>query len=107
MPVLVLLAASAMIYFSGRSEDRKAFGASCLYLCIMLVGAAVGLYPRLLPSSSDPALDITIAKAISGPYALHVGLIWWVLGMALAILYFVVVYRMFRGKVSLGDGYGH
>ena len=66
-----------------------------------------GLYPRLLPSSGDPALDITIAKAISGPYALHVGLIWWVLGMALAILYFAVVYRMFRGKVSLGDGYGH
>src|SRR5436190_4829373 len=107
VPVLVLLAVSGMIYFSRRSEDRKAFGASCLYLCVMLVGAAVGLYPRLLPSSSDPALDITIAKAISGPYALHVGLIWWVLGMALAILYFVVVYRMFRGKVSLGDGYGH
>jgi cytochrome d ubiquinol oxidase subunit II len=37
-----------------------------------------------------------------------VGLVWWGVGMLLAILYFTVVYRMFRGKVSLaGDGYGH
>ena len=29
-------------------------------------------------------------------------------GMVLAIVYFVVVYRMFRGKVTLdGGGYGH
>jgi len=35
-------------------------------------------------------------------------LIWWGLGMCLALLYFVVVYRMFRGKVRLEDaGYGH
>ena len=74
----------------------------------MLVGAAVALYPRLLPSSNDPANDITIQKAISGPHTLQVGLIWWGFGMCLAGVYFVVVYRMFRGKVSLeGSGYGH
>jgi cytochrome d ubiquinol oxidase subunit II len=74
----------------------------------MLVGATVGLYPRLLPSSSDPALDITIARALSGPYTLHVGLIWWTFGMLLAIAYFVVVYRMFKGKVRMDEeGYGH
>jgi cytochrome d ubiquinol oxidase subunit II len=74
----------------------------------MMVGAAVGLYPRLLPSSLDPAHDLTIQKALSGPYALRVGLAWWVLGMLLASTYFFVIYRMFRGKVSLeGGGYDH
>jgi cytochrome bd ubiquinol oxidase subunit II len=74
----------------------------------MLVGAAAGLYPRLLPSSNDPKMDITIAKALSGPHALQVGLIWWVLGMMLALLYFGIVYRMFRGKVSASSAdYGH
>jgi cytochrome d ubiquinol oxidase subunit II len=74
----------------------------------MLVGAAAGLYPRLLPSSIDPAQDITIQKALSGQYAVRVGLAWWVLGMILAFTYFFIVYRMFRGKVSLEDGgYGH
>jgi cytochrome d ubiquinol oxidase subunit II len=74
----------------------------------MLVGAAAGLYPRLLPSSANPADDITIAKALSGPHTLHVGLVWWAVGMAMALVYFIIVFRMFRGKVSLeGGGYGH
>jgi cytochrome d ubiquinol oxidase subunit II len=74
----------------------------------MMVGAAVGLYPRLLPSSTDPARDLTIQKALSGEYALRVGLAWWVLGMLLAFTYFFIIYRMFKGKVSLEDGgYGH
>jgi cytochrome d ubiquinol oxidase subunit II len=108
VPLLVVLALGGILYFSGKHEDRKAFTSSCVYLAVMLVGAAIALYPRLLPSSTDPARDITIAKALSGPYALRVGLIWWSFGMLLALTYFVVIYRMFRGKVSLdGEGYGH
>lgn len=108
VPVLVLVALIGILVFSRRGEDHKAFGSSCVYLAIMLVGAAVGLYPRLLPSSNDPSMDITIAKALSGPHALHVGLFWWGLGMLLALLYFTVVYRMFRGKVTASsEGYGH
>ena len=108
IPVIVLLALAGMNFFSRKAEDRKAFVCSCLYLAIMLVGAAVGLYPRLLPSSNDPAMDITVAKALSGPHTLQVGLIWWFFGISLALLYFVIVYRMFRGKVSAsGEGYGH
>jgi cytochrome d ubiquinol oxidase subunit II len=62
---------------------------------------------RLLPSSSDPVRDITIQNALSGPHALQVGLVWWAFGMIMALTYLVIVYRMFRGKVSLeGGGYG-
>lgn len=108
VPLFVVLGLIGMLVFSQRGEDRKAFGSSCVYLGSMLVGAAVALYPRLLPSSNDPALDITVEKALSGPHALHVGLIWWTLGMFLALLYFTIVYRMFRGKVSVSsEGYGH
>jgi cytochrome bd ubiquinol oxidase subunit II len=108
IPVLVVLALVGIIYFCRREADRLAFACSCTYLSITMVGAAVGLYPRLLPSSVDPARDITIEKALSGPYGLGAGLVWWVLGMILAFTYLFVVYRMFRGKVSLeGGGYDH
>jgi cytochrome bd ubiquinol oxidase subunit II len=70
----------------------------------MLAGVAVALYPSLLPSSGDPARDITIYNAATGEYALRVGLIWWALGMGLAFGYFVFVYRMFRGKVRPDRG---
>ncbi len=108
IPVLVLLALFGIFYFCRRGADPKAFACSCAYLSAMMVGAALGLYPRLLPSSTDPARDLTIQRALSGEYGLRVGLVWWVLGMILAFTYFLIVYRMFRGKVSLEDGgYGH
>lgn len=108
VPVLVLLSLLGIFYFSRNSADRAAFLCSCAYLTVMLVGAAIALYPRLLPSTTDPAYDITIDKALSGPHTLHVGLIWWSFGMLCALTYFVIVYRMFRGKVNLdGGGYEH
>jgi len=108
VPVAVLLALFGVIGFSRKGADRKAFACSCVYLTVMLVGAAIGLYPRLLPSTTGSQYDITIANALSGPHTLHVGLVWWAFGMCLAPVYFVIVYHMFRGKVSLeGGGYGH
>ena len=108
VPIIVLLSLIGVVYFQRKQDDKKSFLCSCIYLTFMLVGAAVALYPRLLPSSDDGGRDITIAKALSGPHTLHVGLIWWAFGMCLALTYFIVVYRMFRGKVSLEAGsYGH
>jgi cytochrome d ubiquinol oxidase subunit II len=108
VPVAVLLALLGMIQFCRKGADLKAFACSCAYLTVMLVGAAIGLYPRLLPSTTGLRYDITIEKALSGPHTLRVGLAWWAFGMCLAFTYFVIVYRMFRGKVSLeGGGYGH
>jgi cytochrome d ubiquinol oxidase subunit II len=63
-------------------------------------GAAAALYPALLPSSNNPERDITIYNAAAGHYALSVGFIWWGVGIALAIGYFVFMYRMFRGKLE-------
>ena len=108
VPLAVVLALLGIIHFCRNGDDRKAFACSCVYLTAMLVGAALGLYPRLLPSTTGPQYDITIEKALSGPHTLHVGLAWWAVGMCLALIYFIIVYRMFRGKVSLeGEGYGH
>ncbi len=108
VPAAVVLALLGMLQFSRKGADGKAFACSCVYLTIMLVGAALALYPRLLPSTTGSQYDITIDKSLSGPHTLHVGLIWWAFGMCLALLYFIIVYRMFRGKVSLEDGgYGH
>jgi len=108
VPLMVLLSLLGIIYFIRKSADRNAFACSCAYLAIMLVGAAIGLYPRLLPATTGAANDITVENALSGPHTLHVGLIWWSFGMLLAVGYFIFVYRMFRGKVSLdGGGYEH
>lgn len=108
IPLLVVLSLAGIFLFTRQGRELHAFLSSSLYLITMLVGAAYGLYPVLLPSSISSAQDITIADAAAGSYTLHVGLIWWVFGMILALGYFTVSYGMFRGKVEPDSGgYGH
>lgn len=108
IPALVAASLFGIWAMGRRGNERGAFLCSCGYLASMLVGAAARVYPTLLRSTTDPALNITVYNAHSGEYALGVGLIWWTLGIAIAAGYFVFVYRMFRGKVAdAGDGHGY
>ena len=72
----------------------------------MLTSAAFGIYPYVLPASTDPRFGLTIHNAAAASYGLKVGLAWFIPGMLLVAGYFVYVYRSFAGKVRLEeDGY--
>jgi cytochrome d ubiquinol oxidase subunit II len=107
IPLLVVGALAAMPLYRRQGKDRHAFLASTAYIAGMLGGAAFALYPTLLPASTDPAYSLTIHNAKTGAYSLRVGLIWWSLGIVLAIGYFTFLYRSFRGKVALGEDHGY
>jgi cytochrome d ubiquinol oxidase subunit II len=108
VPVAVIASMAMMRLTVGTASRLPSFLASCGYLASMMVGAAVGLFPVLLPAVGTQGHDLTIARAISGPHTLRVGLAWWCVGMCLALTYFVVVYWLFRGKVPTdAEGYGH
>ncbi len=107
IPALVVATLIGILSFTKQKKPLAAFLSSCLYLVFMLVGAAAGLYPTLLPSSSDASRNITIANALAGPHSLQVGLVWWSIGIILALVYFITSYWLFRGKVSAEAGYGH
>jgi cytochrome d ubiquinol oxidase subunit II len=70
----------------------------------MLVGAAFGLYPELLPASTGPGYGLTIYNSAASRHGLAVGLAWWSLGTILALGYFFYIYRSFRGKVDFSGG---
>ena len=101
VPVGVVASLAGIWLLNRNAQPVKAFLSSCLYLFFMLAGACWGLYPTLLPASTGVERDITMAKAISGPHTLAVGLVWWAFGMTLAVGYVVFVYTRFRGKVDL------
>jgi cytochrome d ubiquinol oxidase subunit II len=106
IPVLVFGSLAVMMHAMLRRAEKIAFVASAVYIVGMLVGAAFALYPVVLPSSTDPARNLTIYDTAAGQHGLTVGLTWWILGMILALGYFTLLFRMFRGKVRLeGEGY--
>jgi cytochrome d ubiquinol oxidase subunit II len=107
IPAIVFGSLGVMIHAIRKGQDKLAFVGSAFYIVGMLVGAAFALYPVVLPGSIDPAhRSLTIYNTAAGHHGLSVGLMWWIPGIVLAVGYFILVFRMFRGKVRLeGEGY--
>jgi cytochrome bd ubiquinol oxidase subunit II len=106
IPAIVFASQFAVLHFHAKLKEKAAFVASGVYITFMLVGAVVAVYPNVLPAT-DPSLSLTITNAKAGEHGLQVGLVWWSIGMIIALGYFVFVYRMFRGKVRLDEGNEH
>jgi cytochrome bd ubiquinol oxidase subunit II len=68
----------------------------------MLGGAVFALYPNVLPAM-NPAYSLTIENASAGNYGLMIGLIWWSIGITIALGYFYFVFKTFKGKVKLAS----
>jgi cytochrome d ubiquinol oxidase subunit II len=107
-PIAVAASLALILFALRKHRELPAFLASCAYLVAMLCGAAAGLFPVLLPSTNPAVPSITIAMAVSSPHTLRVGLVWWILGTFLALIYFSTVYWLFRGKVAQHEAtYSH
>jgi cytochrome d ubiquinol oxidase subunit II len=104
IPAAALASFASLWRFSRRARDRAAFLGSCGFLASLLIGVAFALYPRVLPASTSDAYSLTIYNTAAGEYSLRYGVYWWSFGMLVAIGYFVLVYRMFRGKVRQDAG---
>lgn len=102
-PLIALGGLVGTIYYQRQQRDLEALLASGAYLAGMLASAAAGLYPMVLPAVV-PAHSLTIQNAAASQYGQAVGLVWWVIGMALAAIYFIFIYRLFWGKVRVAEG---
>jgi cytochrome d ubiquinol oxidase subunit II len=107
LPLIAVAGFAAVKFELHRKNERNAFLASCAYFLGMLTSVVFGVYPMVLPAR-NPAFSLTVQNAKAADYGLKIGLIWWVIGMALVTVYFVYVYRSFAGKVSeTPDSPGH
>ena len=102
LPLLAVAGLVGMVYFDLRGRDRGAFLSSGAYIVGMLTSTVFGVYPNVLPAV-DSTNSLTIQNASASTYGMTVGLVWWSIGMVLAAVYFIVIYRLFRGKVRLED----
>lgn len=104
-PLIALGGLGATVFYQRRHRDLEALFASGAYLAGMLASAAAGLYPLVLPAVI-PTNSLTIQNASASQYGQTVGLIWWSIGMVLAAIYFIFIYRLFWGKVHITEDEG-
>lgn len=99
------LAASLLARRTGR--DLAAFVGSCTFLLGLLAATAATLYPTMLRASTV-APSLTALNSAAAPHSLRAALLWWPFGLLLAIAYYVVLFRLHRGKAQAaaeGEGY--
>jgi cytochrome d ubiquinol oxidase subunit II len=103
--ILLLFAVAAVLVpvESRRERYGRAFLMSSLSIAALIGLAAVGLFPRLVPSSINLAYSLTIYNAASTPRTQMVMLIIALIGMPLVLVYTAYVYSVFKGKVVLTE----
>jgi cytochrome d ubiquinol oxidase subunit II len=113
-PLAWLLAAVALAglatVFAGlsRGKDLAAFLGSCAFLAGLSTATAACVFPTMLRATGGDALSMTAHNAGGDPRGLKTALGWFCVGLPFVVFYFVVVYRLHRGKaVAAADGEGY
>ncbi|MDE3172654.1 MAG: cytochrome d ubiquinol oxidase subunit II [Gemmatimonadota bacterium] len=107
---LVAAIAGIVAVFAGLRRDRglTAFLGSSAWIVGMLVATAACLYPVMLRAVPDAAYSITAAAGGNSAGGLRSALGWWIVGFPIAIAYFVILFRVHRGKaVAAAEGQGY
>jgi cytochrome d ubiquinol oxidase subunit II len=77
-----------------RGRWGRAFAANSVAVASLLAAMAAGVYPWLLPAPQGHPFGLNVDNAASGHHALTIALVWFPIGIALAVGYFVYAYRL-------------
>jgi len=101
--IIVLLAVLGLLFQRiclARKRMFRAWAASAVTIACVTLFGVIGLFPKLLPSSIDPAFSKTIANSSSSPLTLEIMLIVALIFVPIVIIYQSLVYKKFSHKVT-------
>jgi cytochrome d ubiquinol oxidase subunit II len=100
---LLVVVASTIALISGLSTHREMLavvGSNFLLVGLLATGGAA-IFPVMLYSTLAPQNSLTAYAVASSHRALLLAFIWWPVGCALAIAYFVFISLHYPGRVSV------
>jgi cytochrome d ubiquinol oxidase subunit II len=104
--IVPLVAVSSLLLIklcAAGGKLHKAFIFSCLTIVFVCFTGVTGLFPNLIPSSLDPASNLTIYNSSSSLYTLRIMTVVAFVFVPIVILYKIWVYRIFRARVTGQD----
>jgi cytochrome d ubiquinol oxidase subunit II len=101
VPVGALTSALLTVQLLRLSLHGMALITSGLTQAATILTAGVGLFPFLMPSSTNPSESLTVWDASSSAKTLFIMLIVVVVFLPIVLLYNTWVYRVLRGKISI------
>ncbi|ROL61570.1 cytochrome d ubiquinol oxidase subunit II [Bacteroidetes/Chlorobi group bacterium ChocPot_Mid] len=101
IPVLAFVSLIFIYLFVKTRRYYSAFISSSLLLAFSIMQAGIGIYPNLIPSKPIVENSLTIFNSSSSESTLYTMLIIACIGIPLVIVYKIIMYSAFRGKVKL------
>jgi cytochrome d ubiquinol oxidase subunit II len=90
-----------------RGAHRRAFLGSSAFLLGLMAATAVSIYPVMLRGIGE-GVSMLATEASNDAEGLRTATRWWLLGIPLVVVYFVIQFRVHAGKASApreGEGY--
>jgi cytochrome d ubiquinol oxidase subunit II len=91
-----------------RGTGLGAFLGSGAFLLGIIGASAASYFPVMLRATGGDALSMTAYTGGGDEASLRIALRWFLIGLPLVLAYFVIVFRLHRGKVVVareGEGY--
>lgn len=103
VPILMVLTISNITRLIAHRKYFPAFLFSGITICLLLIVAALNLYPNILVSTVAEANTLNIYNAAASQKSLGIMLTIASIGAPLAIFYSLFVFWVFRGRVELDE----
>jgi cytochrome d ubiquinol oxidase subunit II len=103
VPVLNVLAVANIPRAIHRRRSAEAFASSCATISALVFLFATAMFPNLVRSRPSPEHSLTLFNASSSPATLEIMLWIAIIGMPFVLVYTVILYRTYHGKVELTD----
>jgi len=104
-PILTFCGLFGMFNIKRFKKDGSGFLFSSLFLVGGLISTVVSIFPNLLPSTNTINPSLTLYNMAAHEYGLSIGMNWFFIALVLVLIYLVVQYKVFRGKMD-DVGYG-
>jgi cytochrome d ubiquinol oxidase subunit II len=86
-------------------NDGTGFSFSSLFIFGSFGTTVASMFPNVLPSTNSVNPSLTVHNVAADSYGLSVGLNWFIIAAILVIVYFIIQFRVFKGKMD-NVGYG-
>jgi len=98
---IILTSAAALVSGLMRGQEMRAFLGSNFVIVGLLTTGAAAIFPVMLHSTLAPENSLTAYSVAVGRNSLIYASVWWPIGFALAVMYFVFISKRYAGKVSV------
>lgn len=104
-PLITFIGLFGLFKVKSFKRDGMGFLFSTLFLIGGLTTSVASIFPKVLPSTNDVNPSLTLYNVAADEYGLTVGVYWFAIAAVLVVIYMIVQYKVFSGKLD-DIGYG-